>query len=321
MGTEIQDFAAELRGLKERSGLSYGALAQKLHMSTSTVHRYCNGDAVPHDYAPVERFARVCRASGDELVALHRKWILADEAKRRGVRKPEAAAAPDPRADGRGQCQFRVRQRTGRHRARHRRAVGGIDAAAGCGGAELRAARRAFRCAQDRGVHRRQPAGRADPPRRQARNPGRGAGAGCGPACAAAGLCRPCAESLWAHRCHHQQRRRDAAVPPCRIAGGGVGLDDRCKHSRCAARHCGGVAHHAPAGLWACREHRLHRRACGVANRRRVLRHQIRGMGHLGRAAAGKQRHPRDHDQPRAISQPEDVDTSEIIMRPTASPH
>ncbi|TXS12937.1 helix-turn-helix domain-containing protein [Streptomyces sp. wa22] len=90
MGTEIQDFAELLRGLKERSGLSYGTLAQKLHMSTSTVHRYCNGDAVPHDYAPVERFARVCRASSDELVALHRKWILADEAKRRGTRKPEA---------------------------------------------------------------------------------------------------------------------------------------------------------------------------------------------------------------------------------------
>ncbi|MFJ4842575.1 helix-turn-helix domain-containing protein [Streptomyces sp. NPDC088746] len=93
MGTEIQDFAALLRELKERSGLSYGALAQKLHMSTSTVHRYCNGDAVPHDYAPVERFARVCRASSDELMALHRKWILADEAKRRVPRKPQAAGA------------------------------------------------------------------------------------------------------------------------------------------------------------------------------------------------------------------------------------
>ncbi|MFJ2091946.1 helix-turn-helix domain-containing protein [Streptomyces sp. NPDC087901] len=96
MGTEIQDFAALLRGLKQRSGLSYGALAQKLHMSTSTIHRYCNGEAVPHDYAPVERFARVCRAPSDELVALHRQWILADEAKRRGARKAEAAGAFEP---------------------------------------------------------------------------------------------------------------------------------------------------------------------------------------------------------------------------------
>ncbi|WP_069174529.1 helix-turn-helix domain-containing protein [Streptomyces griseus] len=98
MGTEIQDFAAELSGLKERSGLSYGALARKLHMSTSTVHRYCNGDAVPPDYAPVERFARVCRATPDELVGLHRKWILADEAKRRGARKAGAGAAAEPAA-------------------------------------------------------------------------------------------------------------------------------------------------------------------------------------------------------------------------------
>ncbi|MFG2431709.1 helix-turn-helix domain-containing protein [Streptomyces sp. NPDC048590] len=93
MGTEIQEFAALLRGLKERSGLSYGALARRLHMSTSTVHRYCNGEAVPHDYAPVERFARVCGASADELMALHRRWILADEAKRRGARKPDPAGA------------------------------------------------------------------------------------------------------------------------------------------------------------------------------------------------------------------------------------
>ncbi|MEV8228866.1 helix-turn-helix domain-containing protein [Streptomyces sp. NPDC079167] len=99
MGTEIQDFAALLRELKARSGLSYGALAQKLHMSTSTVHRYCNGDAVPHDYAPVERFARVCRASSEELMTLHRKWILADEARRRAPRKPQAAGTADGSPD------------------------------------------------------------------------------------------------------------------------------------------------------------------------------------------------------------------------------
>ncbi|MFE6979004.1 helix-turn-helix domain-containing protein [Streptomyces sp. NPDC057682] len=99
MGTEIQEFAASLRELKERSGLSYGALARKLHMSTSTIHRYCNGEAVPHDYAPVERFARVCRAGADELVVLHRQWILADEARRRGKSEggaPVAASAAAP---------------------------------------------------------------------------------------------------------------------------------------------------------------------------------------------------------------------------------
>lgn len=72
------DFGALLRELKDRSGLSYGVLAKRLHMSTSTLHRYCNGDAVPTDYAPVERLARLCKASPDELVELHRRWVLAD---------------------------------------------------------------------------------------------------------------------------------------------------------------------------------------------------------------------------------------------------
>ncbi|MEV5594714.1 helix-turn-helix transcriptional regulator [Streptomyces sp. NPDC052496] len=76
-------FAALLREMKTRSGLSYGALAKRLHMSTSTLHRYCNGDAVPTDYAPVERLARVCGAKPEELVELHRRWILADAARGR----------------------------------------------------------------------------------------------------------------------------------------------------------------------------------------------------------------------------------------------
>ncbi|WP_258053264.1 helix-turn-helix transcriptional regulator [Streptomyces sp. Ru72] len=87
-GTEA--FAHLLRELKDRSGLSYGALAKRLHMSTSTLHRYCNGTAVPVEYAPVERLARICRATPDELVELHRRWILADAA--RGNRAEQAAA-------------------------------------------------------------------------------------------------------------------------------------------------------------------------------------------------------------------------------------
>ncbi|WP_344269339.1 helix-turn-helix transcriptional regulator [Streptomyces hebeiensis] len=84
------EFASLLRELKDRSGLSYGALAKRLHMSTSTLHRYCNGTAVPNEYAPVERFARVCRATPQELVELHRRWILADAA--RAQRAEQAAA-------------------------------------------------------------------------------------------------------------------------------------------------------------------------------------------------------------------------------------
>lgn len=86
-------FAELLRELKDRSGLSYGVLAKRLHMSTSTLHRYCNGDAVPTDYAPVERLARLCKASPDELVELHRRWVVADAMRGRG--KAEAAG-PGP---------------------------------------------------------------------------------------------------------------------------------------------------------------------------------------------------------------------------------
>ncbi|MFJ7306096.1 helix-turn-helix domain-containing protein [Streptomyces sp. NPDC099088] len=88
------EFAGLLRELKERSGLSYGALAKRLHVSTSTLHRYVNGDAVPADYAPVERLARVCRATPDELVELHRRWVLADAL--RGKKGPGRTGAGDP---------------------------------------------------------------------------------------------------------------------------------------------------------------------------------------------------------------------------------
>ena len=90
---ETADFAALIRELKDRSGLSYGVLAKRLHMSTSTLHRYCNGDAVPTEYAPVERFARLCKATPDELVEAHRRWILADGARQRERRAATATAS------------------------------------------------------------------------------------------------------------------------------------------------------------------------------------------------------------------------------------
>ncbi|MFD5114210.1 helix-turn-helix domain-containing protein [Streptomyces sp. NPDC058391] len=92
--TEAEAFAAVLRELKDRSGRSYGVLAGKLHVSTSTLHRYCNGDAVPAEFAPVERLGRLCGATAEELVALHRRWILADEARRRG--RSAESAEPEP---------------------------------------------------------------------------------------------------------------------------------------------------------------------------------------------------------------------------------
>ncbi|MEU4683514.1 helix-turn-helix domain-containing protein [Streptomyces xinghaiensis] len=99
---EKAGFAELLRGLKDRSGLSYGTLAKRLHMSASTLHRYCNGDAVPADYAPVERLARLCKATPDELVEVHRRWVVAGAARDRERRAAAAAgtAAGSTRADG-----------------------------------------------------------------------------------------------------------------------------------------------------------------------------------------------------------------------------
>ncbi|MCX5405782.1 helix-turn-helix domain-containing protein [Streptomyces sp. NBC_00335] len=105
MATETERFAELMRGFKERSGRSYGTLAKRLHSSNSTLHRYCSGAAVPTEYAPVERFARVCGASADELVALHRQWLLALVERRRGVAEGQtsgsgAANSAAPRGGG-----------------------------------------------------------------------------------------------------------------------------------------------------------------------------------------------------------------------------
>ncbi|MGW1075458.1 helix-turn-helix domain-containing protein [Streptomyces sp. NPDC002537] len=96
MGTETERFAELMRELKERSGRSYGALAKRLHASDSSLHRYCSGQTVPTDYAPVERFAKVCGASTDELVALHRQWIVALAERRRESAGGGGAAAGRP---------------------------------------------------------------------------------------------------------------------------------------------------------------------------------------------------------------------------------
>ncbi|PBC61978.1 transcriptional regulator [Streptomyces sp. Tue6028] len=91
------DFAELLRELKERSGLSYGVLGKRLHVSASTLHRYVNGDAVPADYAPVERLARLGKATPGELLELHRRWVRADALRgHKGAAEPEASAGPLP---------------------------------------------------------------------------------------------------------------------------------------------------------------------------------------------------------------------------------
>ncbi|MFJ5995279.1 helix-turn-helix domain-containing protein [Streptomyces sp. NPDC092370] len=93
---DVGEFAALLRTLKERTDRSYGSLARRLAMNTSTLHRYCAGEAVPVDFAPVERFAALCGASPEERLELHRRWLLAVAARQR----PRAAGAAGAAEEG-----------------------------------------------------------------------------------------------------------------------------------------------------------------------------------------------------------------------------
>ncbi|WP_369029240.1 helix-turn-helix domain-containing protein [Streptomyces adonidis] len=97
---EVEEFAALLRGLKDRTDRSYGSLARRLHMNTSTLHRYCAGEAVPQDFAPVERLAAFSGATPEERLELHRLWLSAVAARQRvgsaAEEKVAEVAAPVP---------------------------------------------------------------------------------------------------------------------------------------------------------------------------------------------------------------------------------
>ncbi|MFE1438115.1 helix-turn-helix domain-containing protein [Streptomyces sp. NPDC058739] len=80
---DVAEFALLLTRLKERTDRSYAALARRLGMSASTLHRYCAGEAVPLSFTGIERFAALCGASPEERVELHRRWILAVAARQR----------------------------------------------------------------------------------------------------------------------------------------------------------------------------------------------------------------------------------------------
>ncbi|MEU4168065.1 helix-turn-helix domain-containing protein [Streptomyces sp. NPDC026665] len=94
---DVTRFAELLARLKARTDRSYAALARRLDMNASTLHRYCAGEAVPLDFGVVERFAALCGASPQERVELHRLWILAVAERRRS--RP-AAARPRPTSTG-----------------------------------------------------------------------------------------------------------------------------------------------------------------------------------------------------------------------------
>lgn len=93
---DVAEFAALLTRLKGRTNRSYGSLARRLAMNTSTLHRYCSGDTVPLDFAPVERFAALCGASPEERVELHRRWILAVAARQRTRTPAEPGTSAEP---------------------------------------------------------------------------------------------------------------------------------------------------------------------------------------------------------------------------------
>ncbi|MFJ5999465.1 helix-turn-helix domain-containing protein [Streptomyces sp. NPDC092370] len=99
---DAEEFAALLRQLKDRTGRSYGSLARQIDMNASTLHRYCAGEGVPQDFAPVERLATFCGATPQERLELHRLWLSAVAARQR-VRtagSPRAAIpAPAPDTD------------------------------------------------------------------------------------------------------------------------------------------------------------------------------------------------------------------------------
>lgn len=95
---DVEAFAALLRRLKDRTDRSYGSLARRVNMNTSTLHRYCAGEAVPQDFAPVERLAAFCAATPEERLELHRLWLLAVAARQR-VRTNGSTQGPVPAAD------------------------------------------------------------------------------------------------------------------------------------------------------------------------------------------------------------------------------
>ncbi|RSM53112.1 cobalamin ABC transporter substrate-binding protein [Amycolatopsis sp. WAC 01376] len=74
----VAALTALLTERKERSGLSYELLGRKVHLSRSTVHRYCTGRSVPATFAPIEAIATACGANREELAKLYRLWERAD---------------------------------------------------------------------------------------------------------------------------------------------------------------------------------------------------------------------------------------------------
>ncbi|MEW2632615.1 helix-turn-helix transcriptional regulator [Streptomyces sp. NPDC048389] len=114
--TAGQAFARKLSELRAASGRTYGSLSRRTGVGASTLHRYCSGRTLPMEFAPVERLARLCGCRGDDLVALHRLWVLADAERssrrqlgtRDGTTSAEGAAIHDAGTTSPGAAEARV---------------------------------------------------------------------------------------------------------------------------------------------------------------------------------------------------------------------
>ncbi|WAP58903.1 helix-turn-helix domain-containing protein [Streptomyces sp. S465] len=95
---DVAKFAELLRELKGRTDRSYAALAARSGVSGSALHRYCSGASVPGDYEVIARFGKVCGAGREELLELHRRWVLADAERKRAVSRASTAVSRAPAA-------------------------------------------------------------------------------------------------------------------------------------------------------------------------------------------------------------------------------
>lgn len=86
-----------LARLKDRSGLSYAALARKTNISRSSVHRFCSGAGLPPDFGSVERIAGACGADKAELDSLYKVWSrAAQEASGTAAESADRLPSADP---------------------------------------------------------------------------------------------------------------------------------------------------------------------------------------------------------------------------------
>ena len=85
----VHDFAELLTTLKRRTGRSYEALGRRAGVGASTLHRWCQGDRVPAEFAAVRQYASACGVTRPEMAEVYRCWIRADAAYRGAMRTPD----------------------------------------------------------------------------------------------------------------------------------------------------------------------------------------------------------------------------------------